>query len=145
MEDATALTEQITSDDKNLQLTSTSSWPVVFAEGDEDDSLFFADSSGLYRYSFKGSVVEQVIDGSLNSIGSPDTYLVSMESDKDGNFYLAVTDGVSGRKASEVCVFRRYSRNAGYGADRLLSQGQFLYAPDCGSLPEKVPGYLSEL
>lgn len=96
MEDATALTEQITSDDKNLQLTSTSSWPVVFAEGDEDDSLFFADSSGLYRYSFKGSVVEQVIDGSLNSIGSPDTYLVSMESDKDGNFYLAVTDGVSG-------------------------------------------------
>ena len=96
MEDASALTEQITSNDNNLQLTSTTSWPVVFAEGDEGDSLFFTDSSGLYRYSFQGSVVEQVIDGSLNSISSPDTYLVSMERDKDGNFYLAVTDGVSG-------------------------------------------------
>lgn len=96
MEDASALTEQITSNDNNLQLTSTTSWPVVFAEGDEGDSLFFTDSSGLYRYSFQGSVVEQVIDGSLNSISSPDTFLVSMERDKDGNFYLAVTDGVSG-------------------------------------------------
>ena len=71
MEDAEALTEKITADESNLQLSSTTSFPVVFAEGDEEDSLFFAERDGLYRYSFGGSIVEQVIDGSLNSIGSP--------------------------------------------------------------------------
>lgn len=46
----------------------------------------------MYRYSFGGSVVEQVIDGNLNRISSPDISLVSMVRDKDGNFYLAVQD-----------------------------------------------------
>lgn len=37
-------------------------------------------------------MVEQVIDGNLNRISSPDISLVSMVRDKDGNFYLAVQD-----------------------------------------------------
>lgn len=92
LEDETALTEQITSDETNLQLTSTSSFPMVFTEGDEEDSIFYTDDKGMYRYSFGGSVVEQVIDGNLNRISSPDISLVSMVRGKDGNFYLAVQD-----------------------------------------------------
>ena len=38
--DEAALTEQITSDETNLQMTSTSSFPVVFTKGDEEDSIF---------------------------------------------------------------------------------------------------------
>ncbi len=97
LEDASALTEQITSDESNLSLTSTTTYPVVFAEGDDGDSLFFADGDGLYHYAFGGSVVEQVIDGSLNSIGSPDTALVSLERDTEGNFYFAISASMSGK------------------------------------------------
>lgn len=95
LEDAAALTEQISSDESNLQMTSTSSFPVVFTNGDEENSLFYADNGGLYRYSFGGSVVEQIIDGSLNRISSPDTALVALARDGEGNFYLAIQDGAA--------------------------------------------------
>ena len=114
VEDAEALTEKITADESNLQLSSTTSFPVVFAEGDEEDSLFFAERDGLYRYSFGGSIVEQVIDGSLNSIGSPDTALVSLARDEEGNFYLASMDSTTGK-------------------GRLL---KYVYSPDTPAVPE---------
>lgn len=41
---------------------------------------------------FKGSVVEELIDGNLNSLSSPDISLVAMSRDQDGNFYVAVQD-----------------------------------------------------
>lgn len=95
LEDAAALTEQITEDKSNLELTSTSSYPLVFSKGDEEDSLFYAEDGGVYRYSFKGSVVEEVIDGNLNSLSSPDISLVAMNRDQDGNIYVAVQDGAA--------------------------------------------------
>ena len=39
-------------------------------DGDEDNSLFYVDDRGLYRYVFGGNVVEQLIDGSLNSLSA---------------------------------------------------------------------------
>lgn len=92
LEDAGAMTEHIASDEMNLQMISTSSYPVVFSEGDEEDSLFYVEGGGLYHYSFSGSVVEQVIDGSLNRISSPDTALIALDRDSEGSFYLAVQD-----------------------------------------------------
>lgn len=92
LEDAAALTEQLAEDEGNLELTSTSSYPLVFSKGDEEDSLFYAEDGGVYRYSFKGSVVEEVIDGNLNSLSSPDISLVAMNRDQDGNIYVAVQD-----------------------------------------------------
>lgn len=95
LEDAAALTEQLTEDESNLELISTSSYPLVFSKGDEEDSLFYAEDGGVYRYSFKGSVVEEVIDGNLNSLSSPDISLVAMNRDQDGNIYVAVQDGAA--------------------------------------------------
>lgn len=95
LEDAAALTEQLIEDESNLELTSTSSYPLVFSKGDEEDSLFYAEDGGVYRYSFKGSVVEEVIDGNLNSLSSPDISLVAMNRDQDGNIYVAVQDGAA--------------------------------------------------
>lgn len=91
-EDAAALTEQISSNSKNMDVTSVGSYPVVFGSGDESDSLFFVDGDGMYRYSFGGSIVEKIIDGGLNSISSPDTQFVDLVQDEEGCFYLAVTD-----------------------------------------------------
>lgn len=95
LEDAAALTEQLTEDESNLELISTSSYPLVFSKGDEEDSLFYAEDGGVYRYSFKGSVVEEIIDGNLNSLSSPDISLVAMNRDQDGNIYVAVQDSAA--------------------------------------------------
>lgn len=95
LEDAAALTEQLTEDEGNLGLISTTSYPLVFSRGDEEDSLFYAEDGGVYRYSFKGSVVEEIIDGNLNSLSSPDISLVAMNRDQDGNIYVAVQDSAA--------------------------------------------------
>lgn len=107
--DEAALTEQIASDETNLQMTSTSSFPVVFTKGDEEDSIFYTDDKGMYRYSFGGSVVEQVIDGNLNRISSPDISAISMVRDKDGNFYLAVQDSAADMGSSGKILKYAYS------------------------------------
>lgn len=96
VEGAETLSRQIMSDEENLIITSTSVFPVLFLQGDEEDSLFYVDSDGMYRYALGGSVVEQIIDGSLNSISSPDTGLVDMEQDDKGRFYLAVKNDSDG-------------------------------------------------
>lgn len=107
------LTEQISSNPENLMIVSTSSVPALFCAGDEEDTLFYADHKGLYRYAFGGNVVEQVIDGSLNSMGSPDTEFVSMCRDKDGVFYF---------------TFR--------GGDESLSVLKYVYSKDTPSVPD---------
>ena len=95
------LTEHIISNPENLTITSTSAAPILFCEGDEEDTLFYADYKGLYRYAFGGNVVEQVIDASLNSMASTDTQFLNLSRDKDGIFYL--TYKVNGDRMS---VFR---------------------------------------
>ena len=39
----------------------------MFMDGDEEGTVFYVDSTGLYRYAFGGNVIEQVIDGSMNA------------------------------------------------------------------------------
>lgn len=89
------LTKQITSKESNLQNNTSSSVPILFLSGDENDSIFYLDHDGMYRYSFGGSVIEQVIDGTLNSIGSPETGFTSAVRDKD-SFYISSSDFSSG-------------------------------------------------
>ena len=45
-----ALTTQMSSNPGNLELTNTSTVPFAFADGDDETSLFYVDSTGLYRY-----------------------------------------------------------------------------------------------
>lgn len=96
VEDNEALGKQIKSNASNMGITSTSSYPLLCQKGDEENSIFYVDSTGMYRYVIGGSVVELIVDGKLNSIGSPDTGFVDMEQDSEGRFYLAVQDFASG-------------------------------------------------
>ncbi|MCD8023015.1 MAG: extracellular solute-binding protein [Lachnospiraceae bacterium] len=63
LEEDTALTETLSSD-------SNASSNPVFAE-DADGRLFYATSAGIYTHQMDGSVVEQVVDGGLNSLSDP--------------------------------------------------------------------------
>lgn len=92
MEDQQALTQQISSNEANLQLMGVGQVPVLAIPGDQKNSLFFVDSQGIYRYVLGGSVVEQVVNGALNSISSPNINFVAFDQDQEGRFYLATRD-----------------------------------------------------
>lgn len=100
-----ALTTQMSSNPGNLELTNTSTVPFAFTDGDDEKSLFYVDSTGLYRYAEGGNTVEQLIDGSLNSISSPATGFTGLERDKDGNFYLTGVD-YSSESASRGFIYK---------------------------------------
>ncbi len=70
-----------------IELTSIGHMPLVFTEGGEEDEIFFCSDKGLYRYVKNGTVAEQIIDGSLTSMASPDTGLRALE-ERAGEFYL---------------------------------------------------------
>lgn len=93
LDNISALTDQIQSDEQDVNWTTTSSFPLMFLKGDEDNSLFYIDHTGVYRYVLGGSTVEQVIDGSLNSLSSPDTGTVAWGQDSDGSFYVGCNAG----------------------------------------------------
>lgn len=92
MDDQQALTQQISSNEANLQLMGVGQVPVMAVPGDQEGSLFFVDSQGVYRYVLGGSVVEQVINGALTSISSPNISFAAFDQDQEGRFYLAVRD-----------------------------------------------------
>lgn len=63
----------------------------LFQGGEEENSLYYCDSQGLYRHILGGSVNEQLIDGKLNSLGSPDTGLIAMSVLDDGAFLVLIS------------------------------------------------------
>ncbi len=91
-----ALTEQLKKTPSNLEFGNSSGTSLMFMDGDEEGSLFYVDSTGLYRYAFGGNVIEQVIDGSLNSISSTNKAFNCMAQDKDGKIYIGVVNYDSG-------------------------------------------------
>lgn len=112
IEDSTALTQQIASNPQNMEFSGNQySYPILFTGGDEEGSLFYVDRNGLYRYAFGGSVVEQIIDGGLNSIGSPSISFISMVRASDEEFYLMVEDFSSGNKSTGKILRYVYSKD----------------------------------
>lgn len=87
-----ALTEQLKKTPSNLEFGNSSGTSLMFMDGDEEGSLFYVDSTGLYRYAFGGNVIEQVIDGSLNSISSTNKAFNCMAQDKEGKIYIGVVN-----------------------------------------------------
>ena len=87
-----ALTAQLKKTPSNLEFGNSSGTALMFMDGDEEGTLFYVDSTGLYRYAFGGNVIEQVIDGSLNSLGSSNKAFNCIARDPDGKIYVGVID-----------------------------------------------------
>ena len=60
---------------------------VVMASADED-VLYLAMSKGLYRHVVGGTVVEQIADGNMNSLGDPQMYLKGMIAMPEDEFMI---------------------------------------------------------
>lgn len=105
LEEEEVLTKEISSNPDNLEMTGLGINNLLFIDGDEKDSLFYVSHDGIYRYAFGGSVVEQVADGKLNSLSSPDIAFTAMVRDKDGAFYLAVSDMSQSDPVGRICKY----------------------------------------
>lgn len=63
---------------EDLNFDNADSYSFLMCEGDTEDALYILSKQGLFRHVIKGSVMEEVIKGSLGSMGSPAYYLSGM-------------------------------------------------------------------
>lgn len=66
-------------------MASISDNAILFA-GEEEDAVYICGSNGVYRHILGGSAMEQVINGSLNSLSNPSLHVQSMLKSSDGSF-----------------------------------------------------------
>ena len=65
---------------------------IVMAAGEQEDVIYFAYRSGLYRHAVGGAAIEQVIDGSLSNFGNPSGMLMDMTMLPDSEFAVLYRD-----------------------------------------------------
>lgn len=82
--DDTILKKEI--DGQNLSENSDDIKSVVFAGG--KDGIFFATQKGVYYHTVDGSVIEQIINGELNTIGNPNVGLKNLWYLDENHFLL---------------------------------------------------------
>lgn len=68
-------------------------YSVVMAEGEEPNVIYFACESGLFRHVIGGTTVEQIVEGSLSSMGDPMMNLAGMVVLPDNEFAILYTNG----------------------------------------------------
>lgn len=96
MEKKTYLEDEVLADFINENYkdrdTNGGSWFDLYFFPEEEDVLYLAGKKGLYRHVIGGSVIEQVIDGSLSSLSNPAMSLMGILS-LDNNEFLALFSG----------------------------------------------------
>lgn len=60
--------------------------------GNDEESVNYVNSNGIYRYTLGETLVEQLVNGSLNSISSPEYSFNKIVATDDNSYLLLVTD-----------------------------------------------------
>ncbi len=81
-------------------------WGMDTLDGGE--SIYCLSSGGLYHYKFGGSVMEQLIDGSMNTLGTPDFFPMAMAMQDEQNLVVAA----GGDSGTEGMVLYKYTYSA---------------------------------
>lgn len=68
-------------------------YSFIMAPGDQENVIYFACSSGLFRHVIGGSAVEQIIEGTLSSLSDPMMMLAGMAVLPDNEFAILYTNG----------------------------------------------------
>lgn len=91
------------------QLSKSLFWtgepPVLFIE-DEQGKMFFCNKDGIYSHVFGGTVVEQVVDASLCSLGVVSSGYIGFTKNSGNDFYVAKIIEENGNNTS--CLYRYY-------------------------------------
>lgn len=75
---------------------------------DGGESIYCLSAGGLYYYKFGGSIMEQLIDGSMNTLGTPDFYPMAMAMLDEQNLLVAA----HGDSGTEGMVLYKYTYSA---------------------------------
>ncbi len=59
---------------------------------DAGESIYYLTSAGVYHYRFGGSLMEQMIDGEMNSLGAPAFYPIALAVVDEQNLLVAAND-----------------------------------------------------
>lgn len=76
---------------------------------DQGKSVYGLSAGGLYHYKFGGSVVEQLIDGSMNSLGGPSFYVSALAMLDEQNLLVAANDSNADSASGIVLLKFTYS------------------------------------
>lgn len=87
---------------------------------DAGESVYCLSSGGLYHYKFGGSVMEQLIDGSMNSLGSPGCYPLALTMIDEQNLLVAANDSNSDAALGMVVLRYTYSADTSAKPDKEL-------------------------
>lgn len=87
---------------------------------DDGESIFYISEQGMYHYRFGGSVVEQLIDAGLNSLGNPSTYTTSLIMLDDQNLLVAENNTDIDGKSKAGLLRVTYSANTPTKPDKEL-------------------------
>lgn len=85
---------------------------------DQGESVYCLSGGGLYHYKFGGSVMEQLIDGAMNSLGGPAFYASALTMLDEQNLLVAANDS-NADSASGIVLLK------------------FTYSPDVPAKPSK--------
>lgn len=73
-------------------------YPVVFTGGMEPDVIVYANHEGVFYHTREGEISEQLINGSLNSLGDTSTALGSIVMADEENFLISILGSTGGYK-----------------------------------------------
>lgn len=107
-----ALNEALFAGGSDYGIRTTAGFPIAFAQ-DEDGRLYYCTNQGIFSHVTGGSVVEQIVDGTLNALSSPEVYFVGMIF-QNQSFYVLYVDG-----SAETGLLK------------------YEYSPDISSVPER--------
>ncbi len=72
---------------------------------DGGESIYSLSRGGLYHYKFGGSVMEQLIDGAMNSLGAPAFYPIALAMVDEQNLLVAAND-MNSSSVTGVCLLK---------------------------------------
>lgn len=86
-------------------------YPLVVTGGEDEDTIYLACEDGMYRHALGGSMMEQIIDGALSTLGDSTATIYGMKYMGDQEFLMQFNP-------SEGLVRYRYDENVPSMPDR---------------------------
>ncbi len=94
--DAEPAIEELIKGDTSLSSVNTDAgYPMVFSEGTDEGGIIFANYKGIFHFTGGGSVIEQLLDGSLSSIGSVEGIFYAVCMMDAEHIFVCANDGRS--------------------------------------------------
>ncbi len=105
----TATGEQQSKEDTLQKSITESGYFLAVDSLDGGKGMYWLSSKGLFHYTFGGSVMEQLMDGSLNSLANPSFYVNRLLMLDEQNLLVAANDSSSSSPTGVVLVKFTYS------------------------------------